>query len=140
MSASPAVLYSAAVTVLSVLFVFYTGINVARMRGAHGIAAPAVTGHPMFECAYRVQMNTLEQYVQFLPLLWIATAYFRPLGWLPAIFGLVWILGRIIYLRGYMAAPDKRSNGFLITALATLGLLILSIWGIVSAFLVLNAS
>ena len=139
MNAVPATLLSAAVTVLSVLFVFYTGINVARMRGKHKIDAPAVTGNPEFERAYRVQLNTLEQYVMFLPLLWLATTYFMTLPWLPAALGLVWVIGRFMYLQGYMAAPEKRSTGFLITTVANAGLLILSIVGIVQAWIAIHA-
>jgi glutathione S-transferase len=139
MHIAPATLLSAAVTIISILFVFYTGINVAQMRGRHKIAAPAVTGNPEFERAYRVQVNTLEQFVMFLPLLWLATAYFQPLAWLPAVFGLVWVIGRFVYLQGYMAAPEKRSTGFLITIVATTGLLVLSIIGIVQAWMAVNA-
>src|SRR5471030_1621473 len=106
MHAVPATLLSAAVTVLSILFVFYTGINVARMRGKHKIDAPAVTGNAEFERAYRVQVNTLEQFVMFLPLLWLATSYFKMLPWLPAALGLVWIVGRFMYMQGYMVAPE----------------------------------
>lgn len=139
MHIAPATLLSAAVTIISILFVFYTGINVAQMRGRHKIAAPAVTGNPEFERAYRVQVNTLEQFVMFLPLLWLATAYFQPLAWLPAVFGLVWVIGRFVYLQGYMAAPEKRSTGFLITIVATAGLLVLSIIGIVQAWMAINS-
>ena len=135
-----ATLLSAIVTVLSILFVFYTGINVARMRGKHKIDAPAVTGPLEFECAYRVQVNTLEQFVMFLPLLWLATSYFKMLPWLPAAFGLVWVIGRFMYMQGYMAAPNKRSTGFLITSVATLGLLILTIVGIAQAWMAINAA
>jgi glutathione S-transferase len=140
MTAVPTTLLSAAATVLAVLFVFYTGFQVGRMRGKHKIAAPAVTGHPEFECAYRVQVNTLEQFVVFLPLLWLATLYFQMLPWLPAVFGLVWIIGRLIYMQGYMAAPDKRGTGFGITMLASLGLLIMSVIGIVEAWTAVHAS
>jgi glutathione S-transferase len=135
----PATLLSAAVTILAVLFVFYTGINVAQMRGKHKISAPSVTGNPEFERAYRVQVNTLEQFVMFLPLLWLATTYFQSLGWLPAVFGLVWIVGRFMYLQGYMAAPEKRGTGFMITSLATAGLLVLSLIGIVQAWMAVTA-
>ena len=134
-----ATLLSAIVTVLSILFVFYTGINVARMRGKHKIDAPAVTGNPEFERAYRVQVNTLEQFVMFLPLLWLATSYFKMLPWLPAALGLVWIVGRFMYMQGYMVAPEKRSMGFLVTSVATLGLLIVTIIGIVQAWMAINA-
>lgn len=135
----PADVLSAIVTLLAVLFVFYTGINVGRMRGIHKVAAPATTGPLQFECAYRVQMNTIEQAVLFFPLLWVATVYFRTIGWLPALLGLVWVIGRFMYMQGYMAAPDKRSMGFLVGGLATLGLLILSIIGIVQNWMALSA-
>jgi glutathione S-transferase len=136
----PATLLSAAVTVLSVVFVFYTGLVVAQMRGKHKIDAPAVTGNPEFERAYRVQMNTLEQFVVFLPLLWLATTFFMVLPWLPAALGLVWIVGRYLYMQGYIAEAGKRSTGFLVTMLATAGLLILSIWGIVEAWMAVSAT
>ena len=134
----PADILSAAVTVLAVLFIFYTGINVGRMRGKHKVDAPATTGPLEFECAYRVQVNTVEQAVIFFPLLWLATVYFHMLGWLPAVFGLIWVIGRFMYMQGYMAAPDKRSMGFLVTSVATLGLLILTIIGIVQAWMAIN--
>jgi len=135
----PADILSAAVAVLAVLFIFYTGINVARMRGKHKVDAPAVTGPLEFESAVRVQMNTLEQSVLFFPLLYVSTAYFNTLAWLPAAFGLVWVIGRFVYLQGYMAAPNKRSTGFMITSLATLGLLILAVWGLVQSWMAVHA-
>ncbi len=130
MTAVPATILSAIVTILAVLMYFYMGLRVGQMRGKHKIAAPAMTGDPEFERAVRVHMNTLEQIIVFLPLLWVATVYFRTLGWLPAVFGLVWIVGRILYMQGYMQAPEKRELGFGIAALANLGLLILAIVGI----------
>ncbi|HUO97437.1 MAG TPA: MAPEG family protein [Rhizomicrobium sp.] len=139
MHAAPAAILSAVVTILAVLFYFYTGLVVGQMRGKHKIAAPAVTGNPEFECAYRVQMNTLEQLVVFLPLLWLATTYFTMLGWLAPALGVVWIVGRYLYMTGYMAAPDKRSTGFLIALIANLGLLILSLVGIVQAWIAASA-
>jgi glutathione S-transferase len=140
MTAVPTTLFSAAVTVLALLLVFYTGWNVGTMRGKHKIAAPAVTGNPEFERAYRVQMNTLEQFVLFLPLLWLATIYFHMLPWLPAVFGLVWILGRWLYMQGYMAAPDKRGRGFVVAGIANLALSLMAIVGIVQAWIAVHAT
>jgi glutathione S-transferase len=139
MHAVPAAILSAVVTILAVLFYFYTGLVVGQMRTKHKIAAPAVTGNPEFERAYRVQMNTLEQLVIFLPLLWLATTYFAMLGWLAPALGVVWIVGRFLYMSGYMAAPDKRGTGFLIALVANLGLLILSLIGIVQAWMAATA-
>lgn len=136
---SLATLFSVIVTILAIIFVFYTGIVVARMRGKHGVRAPATTGHAEFDCAYRVQMNTLEQFVMFLPLLWLATIYFHMLPLLPGALGLIWVVGRIVYMQGYMAAPEKRSLGFGITFFATAGLLILAIIGVVQAWMALSA-
>src|SRR5690242_8089493 len=114
--------------------------NHAAECGSHKIAAPAVTGNPEFERAYRVQMNTLEQFVLFLPLFWLATLYFHMVPWLPAVFGLVWIIGRWLYMQGYMAAPEKRGRGFMIAAVANVGLLVMSLVGIVQAWIAVHAT
>src|ERR1700723_4329944 len=136
MMATAGTLLSAAVTVLAVLLGLYTMMLVGRMRGKHGVHAPAVTGAPEFERAFRVQMNTLEQFVLFLPLLWLATVYPVVSGYLAPGLGLIWLIGRVLYASGYMADPAKRSSGFLIAGLAQLGLLLLSIVGIVHAWVV----
>ena len=136
MMATAGTLLSAAVTVLTVLLGVYTMMLVGRMRGKHGVNAPAMTGAPEFERAVRVQMNTLEQSVLFLPLLWLAAVYPVVSGYLAPGLGLVWLIGRVLYATGYMADPAKRSSGFLIAGIALLGLLVLSISGIVRAWLV----
>jgi uncharacterized MAPEG superfamily protein len=81
-------------------------------------------------------MNTLEQSVLFLPVLWLATIYPVVSGYLAPGLGFVWLVGRVLYASGYMEAPAKRSLGFLIGGVALLGLLALSIIGIVHAWLV----
>ena len=96
MIASPDTSLSAAVTILVVLFYYFAGFSVSLMRGKHGIKAPATSGHPEFDRAFRVHMNTLEQMPIILPLLWLATLFFHAIGWLPAALGLVWIAGRIV--------------------------------------------
>ena len=134
MFATPATILSGFATVLAALVMVFAFIQVGGMRGRHKIMPPAMTGHPDVERALRVQANTIEQFVIFLPLLWLATIYFRTIGWLPAALGLVWVLGRIVYSVGYMAAPEKRHAGFMITALASLGLLILAVYGMIVAW------
>ena len=134
MLAAPATLLSAAVTILAVLMLFYSSIPVGRARGKHGIKAPAMTGHEDMDRAVRVHMNTLEQFAIFLPLLWVATIYFTLIGWLAPALGIVWVVGRFIYMQAYLKDPAKRSAGFGITILASLGLLILSVIGVVMAW------
>jgi glutathione S-transferase len=107
----------AIVTVLVLLFYVWTAVTVGRLRGKHGIQAPAMTGHPEFERASRVQINTLEWMVIFLPSMWIIAAYVNSV--LAAVLGLVWIGGRYLYMSGYLKDPQNRSTGFLIQLLAT---------------------
>jgi len=123
-------LFSAIVTFLALVLYTYMGVQVGMMRGKHKIDAPTMTGPLEFECAVRVQMNTLEALVVFLPALWLATFYFKMWEWLPAALGLVWVVGRFLYMTGYMAAPNKRSTGFGISALAQVLLLLLAIFGV----------
>lgn len=139
----PYTLWSASVTVLALLIYMYMIINVGVARGKTGIDAPAMTGAPQLERAVRVHSNTLESMPLFLAGLWLATIFFSPafaiVSWLPAALGLVWCIGRLIYMRGYMADPAKRSTGYLISAVPMLVNLILAIVGIVSGFMTLSA-
>ena len=52
---------------LALLEYFIFGALVGQARGKHGVEAPAVTGHPEFERRLRVQQNTLEQLMIFIP-------------------------------------------------------------------------
>ena len=100
----------AIVTLLAVLEYVVISLLVARARGQYGIKAPATSGHEMFDRYFRVQQNTIEQLLVFLPSLWIFGSYVSaPVG---ALLGLVFIAGRALYLRGYVADPAQRSLGF----------------------------
>jgi uncharacterized membrane protein YecN with MAPEG domain len=129
---APAIILTAAVTLLAVLITIGTAILVARTRRSSGIQAPAMSGDPGLERALRVQGNTIEQIVVFLPSLWLAALYFQ--GWLPPALGLVWCLGRILYAVGYMAAAKKRAGGFALTILPTLVLILLAAIGLAGAW------
>ena len=120
--------YTALVTLLAVVLYFYTGTLVARARPKFGVVAPATTGHPDFERVFRVQMNTLEWMPIFLPLLWLFALYVSDPG--AAVLGLVWIAGRVIYIRGYTQLADKRHRGFAVQAFACGALFIGTLAGI----------
>ncbi|MDE2183342.1 MAG: MAPEG family protein [Alphaproteobacteria bacterium] len=134
MTAIPADLLSAIITLLAIGLYFYMGIVVGQMRHKHGIKAPATSGAPEFDCAMRVQMNTLEHLPVFLALLWLGTFYFHTWPWLPAALGLVWVAGRIAFMTGYMSAPEKRSTGFAISSAAEIVLFIAVVAGIVQSW------
>ncbi|NWH08913.1 MAG: MAPEG family protein [Alphaproteobacteria bacterium] len=112
----------AIVTCLALGLYFYMGLRVGQARTAYDIKAPATTGHPVFERLFRIQMNTLEWLIIFLPSLWLFSAFVSP--WIAALLGLVWIAGRYLYMEGYAQAPEERGTGFIIQGIAT-GLLFL---------------
>jgi uncharacterized MAPEG superfamily protein len=124
----------ALVTLLTVLLLLGTMWAVGHARGKYAIEAPATSGHPVFERAYRVQMNTLEQTVMFLPTLWLAANYGFS-GWAGAA-GLVWLAGRVWYALAYLKDPARRGPGFGLAMLGWAALLLMAGIGIVRAWLV----
>ena len=111
----------AIVTLVAILTYFWISFQTALARRKTGIQAPAMIGDPVLERAVRAHYNTLEWLPIFLPSLWLFAIYWNEL--VAAGLGVVWIVGRIIYATGYMAAAEKRSTGFLIQSLATAVLL-----------------
>ncbi len=119
------------VAVLAIFQFLYFGVMVGRARGKYGVTAPATSGHEMFDRAFRVQMNTLEQLVCFLPALLLAAAYWPPM--IIAAIGAVYLLGRFLYASSYGKDPSKRGPGFLLSILPTFVLLGAAGWGAIVA-------
>ena len=88
-----------------ILFAVLVGLR----RGKYGVNGPAVTGHPVFERYFRVQMNTLELLVALLPGLWLFAHYVSPAGL--AVLGAVYLVGRFLYLRSYVSDPASVAPG-----------------------------
>lgn len=118
------------VTILALMQFFWFGIEVGKMRVKHQCKAPTVTGPPEFERMFRVQQNTLEQIVMFIPALWLFAEFVNPL-WAAGM-GAVYLIGRAVYRMAYVKDPKGRSVGFMMTALPTLVMLL---WVLVDAIL-----
>lgn len=112
----------AIVTLLSGLLCFGMALATARVHRKTGILPPAMTGDPLLERTARAHANTLEWMPIFLPALWLFAIYWSP-RW-AAILGLLWIVGRIVYFIGYVAAAEKRFAGFGIQALSATALVL----------------
>lgn len=121
---------TAIVTILALLQFTLFGVQVGGMRGKHGVKAPAMSGHPEFERMFRVQQNTLEQLVLFVPALWIFAYFVNPL-WGAGI-GVVYLIGRFIYRSAYLQDPSGRSLGFMLSFLPSAVLLV---WALVAAII-----
>ncbi|MBE0590971.1 MAG: MAPEG family protein [Gemmatimonadales bacterium] len=118
------------VAVLAILQFLVFGMLVGRARERYGVKAPATSGHELFDRTYRVHANTLEQLIAFLPALLISSLYWS--NGIVAGIGVVYLIGRILYRRSYMADPARRALGFLLTVLPTFVLLAMSLAGAVS--------
>jgi glutathione S-transferase len=118
------------VSLLALLLYFYMSLRVGQGRSKYGVVAPAVTGNPDFERDYRIQMNTLEWMPLFLVSLWLFAAAWNS-DLIAAGVGVVWIIGRVLYLVGYARAAASRGPGFGVQALAVAVLLFGALGGII---------
>ena len=107
-------------------FMYFT-IRVGGARARYKVAAPAVTGNENFERYLRVQMNTLEQLILFLPAIVLFGQYLSP--YIAAGLGVVFLFGRLVYFFTYVKDPNKRALGFTLSILPTAILLGGAIFG-----------
>lgn len=113
----------ALVTLLSLILFLWMGVRVGQARTRYNAPAPAMSGPPEFERHFRVQANTLEGLIVFLPSLWIFTL-FSGADYVAAGLGVVWLIGRVVYMIGYAKAAGSRSTGYLIQGVAQVALLL----------------
>ena len=114
--------YTVGALLLALLVYVWAAFKVGKARAQFGIAAPTCHGDENFERVFRAQQNTVEQMILFLPLLALA-------AWLwgdraAAIYGLVWSVGRILYVEGYARAAGKREIGFMLSGALSMFVLV----------------
>jgi glutathione S-transferase len=111
-------------------FLFFC-FAVGKARGTYKVAAPATTGNEMFERYFRVQMNTLELLIIFLPSIALFGQYFG--SYIAAALGVIYLIGRMIYFMSYVKDPKSRSAGYGLSALPVMVLLVGAIIGAIRA-------
>jgi glutathione S-transferase len=112
---------------------FFFLMAVGRARGTYKVPAPATTGNEVFERYFRVQMNTLELLVIFVPSIILFGAYIS--AYIAAALGAIYLIGRFIYFTSYVKDPKSRSLGYGLSALPVMVLLVGSIIGAIRAAL-----
>ena len=126
--------FTALITLAALGLYFYAGLQVGRARGRFGVEAPATHGHPEFVRYFRAHMNMLEWLVIFIPVLWIAEAFnanWGPISTaLTTVLGVLWLVGRYLYMRDYVKDPKSRGRGFAVQALATALLFLMGLVGV----------
>jgi uncharacterized membrane protein YecN with MAPEG domain len=125
--------YATIIVMLALIEYIWFTVRVGASRGKYEISAPATSGNATWERLFRVQQNTLEQLIIFIPGTY-AFAYYvsETWVWVPAA---MFIVGRFLYSGEYISNPDSRVPGMSLTLLAnavlvvgTLGKLI---WGMI---------
>ena len=111
-------------------------IMVGRARDRYGVVAPATTGHEIFERCFRVQQNTMEQLLLFLPSIWLFATFISPY-WAAGI-GAIFLIGRVLFAAGYVRDPKKRGFGFALSMLPNVALLLGALIGTIRALLATN--
>jgi glutathione S-transferase len=118
-----------AVIALALLqFFIFSGL-VGRARVKSGVKAPATTGDSVFERYFRVHYNTMEQLVMFIPGMLLFGTYVSAA--VASGLGLLFIVGRTVYFRAYIADPARRGPGF---GLSMLPIVVLLLGGLGGAF------
>jgi len=120
---------SALATLLAIIIYGAFGYAVSMGRGKYKVEAPATSGHPDFERRFRVHVNTTEQLVMLLPVLWLCALWVGD-AW-AGLGGLVWSIGRLTYAWGYYRDARQREVGFYIGAVPFVLMLIAVIVAIV---------
>ncbi|XP_068207021.1 glutathione S-transferase 3, mitochondrial-like [Palaemon carinicauda] len=103
--------YCVLVGVGSMFMLVWKSMKVGGARKQHKIFYPTMYSptNDLFNCYQRAHQNTLENYPQFLTLLFLGGLY-NPVA--TALGGAVWCAGRIAYALGYYTGdPKKRMRG-----------------------------
>ena len=111
-------------------FLFFC-FAVGKARGTYKVAAPATTGNEMFERYFRVQMNTLELLIIFLPSIVLFGQYFG--SYIAAALGVIYLIGRMIYFTSYVKDPKSRRAGYGLSVSPVMALLAGAIIGAIRA-------
>lgn len=121
---------TASVTLFSLFVYFMISFNVSRARRRYGVQAPAVHGPIEFERVHRVQVNTTEQLVLFLPLLWLTAVLTGDL--VAGVIGIVWPVARIAYALSYYRNANRRGPAMGVGMVVNIILFLCSIYGLVT--------
>ena len=116
----------AVIILLAVTQLMVFGMITGFSRGKFDVKAPATTGNEDWERRFRVQQNTMEHLVAFIPAIWLCATYTSVA--LAIGLGCIYLVGRIIYAIGYIKAPPKRAPGMMASFFPT-ALLVLAALG-----------
>lgn len=121
--------YISLVVIIALIeYLFFQGMA-GKARGQYQIKAPAIIGNENFERSLRVQQNTLEQLIIFIPVIYLAGFYANEIA--AALLGSMFLIGRPLYYKSYINDPSKRGPGMLIGYIPTVLLALMALVGVI---------
>jgi len=108
-------------------YVFFTA-RVGLGRGKYKVNAPACDGDETWNRLFRIQQNTMEQLIVFVPAVYAFAFYMSGLWVL--IPGLTFMLGRFLYSAKYLKDPKTRGPGMILTLLSNVVLVAGALFGL----------
>ena len=108
-------------------YVLFT-MKVGMARAKYKVDAPCCGGDENFERLFRIQQNTLEQLIVFIPAIFAFAFYLSPI-WVLAP-GIAFLLGRFLYSAEYTKDPKTRGPGMGLTLVANVVLIIGALTGL----------
>jgi uncharacterized membrane protein YecN with MAPEG domain len=120
--------YVVLVVMLALIQYIWFSIEVGRARGRFGVLAPATTGHVLFDRYYRAHQNTAEQLIVFLPS--VLTSGYYVDATFAAVLGLIFVVGRGLYFRGYTDPEKSRGLGFAISMVANSVMILATVYAV----------
>lgn len=121
--------YAVIIILLALLQYTYFSFVVGSQRGKLKVSAPFTEGNDVWQRYFRVQQNTLEQLIVFIPGM-LAFSHYVSSTWV-VLPGVAYLIGRQLYAYQYVKSPKSRAPGFLMTFLANMALVIGSLIGVV---------
>jgi len=102
-------------------YIFFIG-RVGFNRAKYEVEAPKTIGNDTWERMYRVQQNTLEQLILFIPGMVVFGLYVsQTWGLLP---GVLYVAGRQLYSHLYIKNPASRGPGMILSFFSNIALVL----------------
>ena len=125
--------YATLIVLLALVQYVWFSMRVGMAREKYNISAPSCAGDEAWERLFRVQQNTLEQLIVFVPACFAFAHFLSPLWAL--ILGAVFIVGRFLYSAEYVKEPKTRVLGMVLTLLPNVVLILGALFGIIKGML-----
>ena len=121
--------YAILIILIALLQFLAFTVRVGLNRVKLGVKAPHTSGNETWERMYRVQQNTLEQLMLFIPAM-LAFSMYVSARWalLP---GILFLIGRQLYSIEYNKDPESRTPGMALSLLCNAVLLLGALIGLI---------